>query len=52
MHRMSIGETDKEIRERARSINSTQILNWEPETNEKDLIRLTWSDDFKWEISF
>uniref|UniRef100_A0A915DFC4 Globin family profile domain-containing protein n=1 Tax=Ditylenchus dipsaci TaxID=166011 RepID=A0A915DFC4_9BILA len=32
--------------ERARSLNSEQIAVWEPDDEEKELVKRTWSDDF------
>ncbi|KAH7695607.1 Protein GLB-18 b, partial [Aphelenchoides avenae] len=31
---------------RSRSLDSTQIITWEPSAEEKELIKRTWSDDF------
>lgn len=31
---------------RTRSMDSAKIVNWEPNPEEKELIKLTWSDDF------
>lgn len=32
---------------RARSLNSDEIALWDPTQEEKELIKLTWSDDFR-----
>lgn len=32
---------------RTRSLDSAKIASWEPDASEKELIKLTWSDEFK-----
>jgi hypothetical protein len=32
---------------RTRSLDSAKIATWEPDPEEKELIKLTWSDDFR-----
>lgn len=32
---------------RTRSLDSAKIASWEPSPEEKELIKLTWSDDFR-----
>ncbi|KAI6170855.1 GLOBIN domain-containing protein [Aphelenchoides bicaudatus] len=44
MSKLSVDETPNQ--KRTRSIDANGIIEWEPDYEEKELIKLTWSDDF------
>jgi hypothetical protein len=44
---LSSGDVHTPTQTRTRSLDSDKVAHWEPSPEEKELIKLTWSDDFK-----